>query len=81
MEKRVSDAREVLLGHPEIRENEHKVVNILEELRLILEEVLKEAADHQVNLYSEEGRKWIVDWLTTKFEKPLRQIIYKVERR
>jgi len=81
MKERVSDAREVLLGHPEIREKEHKVASILEELRSILEEVLKEAADHQVNLHSEEGRKWVVDQFTTRFERPLRQTIYKVKRR
>jgi len=81
MKERVSDAREVLLGHPEIREKEHKVASILGELRSILEGVLKEAADHQINLCSEEGRKWVIDRLTTKFEKLLRQIIYEVERK
>jgi len=81
MEKRVSDVREILLGHPEIREKERKVASILEKLRLILGEVLKEAADHQVNLHSEKGRKQVVDQFTTEFEKLLRRIIYEVERR
>ena len=81
MKERVSDAREVLLGHPKIREKEHKVASILRELRLVLGEMLKGAADHQINLCSEEGRKWVIDRLTTKFEKLLRQIIYEVERK
>ena len=81
MKERVSDVREVLLGHPEIREKEHKVASILEELRSILEKVLKEAADYQVNLHSEKGRKQVVDQFTTEFEKLLRRIIYEVERR
>lgn len=75
------ELREFLKGEPEIGRKERAIEEALVQLEEVLDEVLRKAAKEEINLFSESGRKYIINEVLSKFERYLRQAVWSVERR
>jgi hypothetical protein len=73
-------AREVLMKDPVIRSNERKIAEILQLFENIARNLLLEFAEKQANFCSPAARSLFLNALKTRTEKPLREIVYEVEK-